>query len=166
MSTEHRVFEDGRGGRITILEEGSATEPMRFRTVILRGMSPPPERHPTQREDFRVISGTFDLGTVNGRHVELRAGETFSMPAATFHRPGNRYPEPVEVEAVLTPGLGSARMFESLYPIVREHRGLGMALRVALVFERHKQEIEFPLPVLAPLRAMAKIARLAGIRVD
>jgi mannose-6-phosphate isomerase-like protein (cupin superfamily) len=166
QQTSPRVFEDGHGGRIIILEEGSATRPMRFRTFMTRGVSPPPERHPNQREEFRVISGTLDLGMVNGKHVELRAGETLTLPAATFHRPGNRFDEPVEVEATLTPGLRSARMFESIYRVLREHRGLGMALRMALVFDRHRQEIEFPLPVLAALRAMARIARFAGIRVE
>jgi hypothetical protein len=108
----------------------------------------------------------LDLGTVNGRHVEVRAGETLILPAATFHRPGNRHTEPVEVEAALTPGLDSARMFTSLYRILREHKRLGMALRMALLFERHRREVEFPRPVLAALGGLAKVARFAGVRVE
>lgn len=157
---------DGRGGSITILEEGSATTPMRYRMVLTQGFGPPPERHPSQVEHFRVISGVFDLGNVNGEHVELRAGQTFVLPAATFHRPLNNYPEPVEIEAVLTPGLASAAMFRSIYATVRTHRGPGMALRMAQIIERHRAEIEFAPPARIVLRVLERIARLLGLRAD
>lgn len=161
-----RVFENGRGGRITILDEGSATEPMRFRVVLPPGIVSRPERHPNQQEEFRVISGTFELGKVNGKRVSLRAGETWTLPLNTFHHPRNGGAEPTVLDAVLTPGLDSARMFASLYTTSRGHRGLGYALRVALIFDRHHREIDFPAPVRLALRLMARAARLARVHID
>lgn len=160
------VFTDGRGGSITILEEGSATTPMRFRMVMMQGFGPPPERHPSQEEHFRVISGVFDLGYVNGKHVELRAGQTFTLPAATLHRPKNNYSEPVEYESTLVPGLGSAAMFRSIYSTVRTRRGFGLTVGMALIFDRHRAEIDFALPVRITLRLLARVARLLGVRAD
>jgi quercetin dioxygenase-like cupin family protein len=160
------VFFDGHGGSITILEEGSATTPMRYRMVLPQGLGPPPERHLNQTEEVRVISGVLGLGSVNGQRIELRAGQTFSLPVATYHRPQNTHPEPAEFEATLTPGLGSAAMFRSIYSTVRMRRGLGFAMRMALIVDRHRTEIEFTPPVRISLRVLAPVARLLGVRAD
>ena len=161
-----RVIPDCFGGSIAIIEEGSATTPMRFRMVMTKGFGPQSERHVSQVELFRVISGVLDLGYVNGKRVELRAGQTFTLPAATLHRPQNRYSEPVEFEPPLTPGLNSAAMFRSLYTTVSTRRGFDMALHLALLFDSHRAEIDFTLPVRIPPRLLARIARLAGGRTD
>lgn len=160
------VFTDGKGGSITILDWGSATTPMRYRMVLPQGFGPPPERHPSQTEHFRVISGVFDLGDVNGRHVELRAGETFFLPAGVLHRPLNKYAEPAEFEATLTPGLASAAMFRSIYTTVRTHHGIAFALRMALIIDRHRAELEFMRPVRIALRLLAGVARFLSVRAD
>lgn len=160
------IFADGRGGSITILAEGSATTPMRFRMVLPQGFGPPQERHPSQEEHFRVISGVLDLGDVDGKHVELRAGQTFTLPAATLHRPLNRYAEPVEFESTLIPGLASAAMFRSIYSAVSTRRGFGLNVGLALIFDRHRAEIDFALPVRLTLRLLAHVARMVGVRAD
>lgn len=90
-----------------------------------RGFGPPAaERHPRQREEFRVLRGTLDLGTIDGARVLLRAGETFSLPAGKYHRPLNAGDDELEFEATLTPGLDAAEMFASLYAATRELRAL------------------------------------------
>lgn len=160
------VITDGRGGSITILEEGSATTPMRYRMVLPQGLGPPPERHPHQTEHFRVISGMFDLGYINGKRVELRAGQTFTLPAGTVHRPMNHHAEPAELEATLTPGLASAAMFRSTYAAIRTQRGIGFALRMALIIARHPAEVKFTPSVRIPMRLLAPVARLLGVRAD
>ena len=160
------VYEDGQGGSITILDEGSATQPMRYRMVLPKGLGPPPERHPSQDEHFRVISGVLDLGDVNGKRVQLRAGETFFLPAGTLHQPRCNQPEPVVIEATLTPGLVTAAMFRSTYATVRTHRGIGFALRMALITDRHRAEIEFAQPVQSLLLMLSRVARLLGVRAD
>jgi mannose-6-phosphate isomerase-like protein (cupin superfamily) len=161
-----RTYEDGLGGHITILQEGDVTTPMRFRMIMPKGFGPPaPERHPSQREDFRVLRGTLDLGKVNGKRVVLQAGETFTLPAGIYHLPSNGGEGDLEFEATLTPGLDSAAMFASLYEATRLHTGLGRFARVAMVFRRHRNAIAFPPPVAMVMRVVAGIARGLGLRV-
>ena len=66
----------------------------------------------------------------------------------------------------LTPGLASAAMFRSIYSTVRTRRGLGLGMRIALIAERHRAEIEFPLPARLLLRVLARVARLTGMLAD
>jgi mannose-6-phosphate isomerase-like protein (cupin superfamily) len=161
-----QTHHDGLGGHITILAEGDATAPMRFRMLMPKGFGPPaPECHPMAREDFKVLRGTLDLGKVNGEHVVLHAGDTFSLPAGTYHLPANTGDGDLEFEAILTPGLDAARMFVALYGATREHSGLGRFVRVATLFHRHRRTISFPPPVRVVMSLMAGLARLFGVRV-
>ncbi len=165
-STTETSHEDGLGGRITIHAEGDGTAPMRFVMVLPRGFGPPaPERHPLQREDFRVLRGTLDLGMVQGARVVLRAGESFRLPAGAFHLPANGGDDELEFEAVLTPGLDSAQMFAALYTVTREHRGLGRFVRQSMVFRRYREVISFPLPVRVAMTVVAALGRLAMVRI-
>lgn len=166
QSTEPPVFSDGHGGSITILEEGSATTPMRYRMMLMKGLGPPPEHHPSQVEHFRGISGVLGLGSVNGTRVELRAGETYVLPAGVVHHPMNEYDEPAVFEATLTPGLASAAMFRSVYATTRTQRGAGFALRMGMIVERHRAEVRFALPVRILLGLAARVARWSGVRAD
>jgi mannose-6-phosphate isomerase-like protein (cupin superfamily) len=160
-----RTYEDGLGGHITILEAGDAHAPMRFRMLMPVGFGPPaPECHPTQREDFRVLRGTLDLGKVNGERVVLQAGDTFTLPAGTYHLPSNAGDGDLEFEATLTPGLDAAAMFASLYEATRAYSGLGRFARVAMVFRRHRRTISFPTPVAMAMGVVASGARLFGVR--
>src|ERR1700761_4508712 len=109
-------YDDGRGARITILEPGGSTEPLRYRMILPRGFRvPSTEFHPVQSEDFRVLRGTLGLGTIDGKQVVLRAGETFHAEPGVPHLPANLGDDELELEAVVTPGLESAAMFVSLY---------------------------------------------------
>ena len=161
MSTKHI---DGQGGSITILEHGSTTAPMRFRMIMPKDVGPPaPECHPSQTEDFTVLRGTLDLGTVDGERVVLNAGDTFHLPKGVYHLPANRGDCELEFEAVLTPGLESGDMFTDLYAVLRGHRGLGQFARVSMVFRRYANSIHFKAPVRAVMSVVAAIARLVGV---
>jgi mannose-6-phosphate isomerase-like protein (cupin superfamily) len=165
MRAEARTYEDGLGGHITILQDGDATTPMRFRMLMPKGFGPPaPERHPAQREDFRVLRGTLDLGKVGGERVILQAGDSFTLPAGTYHLPANAGDGELEFEATLTPGLDSGKMFAALYDATRKHSGLGRFARVAMVFRRHRNTISFPPPVRIVMGLVAGLARLLGVR--
>lgn len=159
------IHEDGLGGSITILEAGDETAPMRFRMVLPKGMSPPaPECHREQREDFRVLRGTLDLGTVGGRRVVLRAGDVYELPCGAYHLPANGGEGELEFEATLTPGLDAAEMFAGLYRAMREHQALARVAHTATVFRRHTRAINFKLPVRVALAVVAAVARLLGQR--
>jgi quercetin dioxygenase-like cupin family protein len=158
----NNVHESGGGGSITILEPGSATTPMRFRMVAGKGVAPPaPECHPSQTEDFKVISGTLDLGMVNGVHVVLQAGDTFHLPAGVPHLPNAT--EGTVFEATLTPGLETADMFIDLFAAFREHKGFGQFVRIAMVMRRYRTNIRFSPPINAVMAVVATAARAFGV---
>ena len=158
------TYEDGLGGRMTILEQGSATTPMRFRALMPKGMGPPAaECHPRQTEDFTVLRGTLDLGVVEGRHVVLRAGDAFHLPAGVYHLPANPGDDELEFEAVLTPGLESGAMFADLCAVMRDFRGLGRFARVSMVFRRYAKLISFKPPVRVVMMIVAVMAGLFGV---
>lgn len=156
--------EDGHGGSITILEQGGVNAPMRARMVMPKGLGPPaPECHPSQTEDFTVLRGTLDLGVIDGKHVVLRAGESFHLPAGVYHLPANGGDDELEVEAVLTPGLESAGMFGDLFTAMREHQGIARFAHVSMVFRRYTKVIHFKAPVRAVMTIVASVARLVGL---
>lgn len=153
------THESGRGGSITILEQGSATTPMRFRMVAGKGVAPPaPECHPSQTEDFKVISGTLRLGVIDGVDVVLNAGDTYHLPAGTPHLP-NAEPGTV-FEATMTPGLEMADMFVDLFEVFREHKGFGQIVRIAMVMRRYRTNISFS-PAFNALHAVLATAGAA-----
>jgi mannose-6-phosphate isomerase-like protein (cupin superfamily) len=165
MTTQ--THEDGLGGSITILEPGSETAPMRFRMILAKGSGPPaPEYHPAQTEDFRVLRGTLDLGKIDGKRVLLRAGETYHVPAGTYHLPTNGGDDELEIESTLAPGRVSADMFAALYQVTRDHRGLARFARVAMVMRRFARVITFAPPVSAVMCVVAGLARLFGVRLE
>jgi quercetin dioxygenase-like cupin family protein len=160
MSTKH---EDGQGGSITILEHGSATTPMRFRMILPKVGPPAAECHPSQTEDFTVLRGTLDLGVIDGKHVVLKAGDRFHVPAGVYHLPANGGDDELELESVLTPGLESAHMFAEIYAVFREHRGLAQFARLSVVVRRYTKSIRFKAPIRAAMSVVAAAARLFGV---
>jgi mannose-6-phosphate isomerase-like protein (cupin superfamily) len=162
-----QTHEDGLGGFITILEPGSETAPMRFRMILPKGFGPPAaECHPSQTEDLHVLRGTLDLGKIDGKRVVLRAGDTYHVPAATYHLPANGGDGDLELESTLTPGRESADMFAALYHVTREHRGLAQFARVAMVMRRFARVITFSTPVSAVMYVVAGMARIFGVRLE
>ena len=165
MTTQ--THEDGLGGSITILEHGSETAPMRFRMILPKGFGPPAaEYHPSQTEDYRILRGTLDLGKIGGKRVLLRAGDTYHLPAGTYHLPLNGGDDELEFEATLTPGRVSADMFAALYQVTREHRGLAQFARVAMVMRQFTRVITFSAPVAAVMCVVAGLARIFGVELE
>lgn len=153
------VHEDGMGGSITILAEGDHQHPMIYRMRMPPGVRPPAmEMHPGQREEFRVISGTLSLGTIEGREKLVRAGETYVLEPGHYHLPACHGGEAVVFEATLTPGLDSASMFEGVYRSFRERAGLSRLVHLAGVFTSHGREIRFRAAFATFLRALAYFA--------
>src|SRR4051794_15295109 len=52
-------------------------------------VAPPPHRHPTQTESFRVLDGPFEL-MVAGEWRTLQSGEVASVPPGVVHTFRNR----------------------------------------------------------------------------
>lgn len=160
--------EDGQGGCIVLGPELPPHEPFRFRITLPPGQGAQGyESHPFQEERYRVLSGAIDLGVMDGRRVVVKAGETFTMAPGTLHQPRNRGSEPCVFESVLTPGLQSRRLFGDMYRTLARHRsGPGLALRMALLIQRHPQEIRFHAPLRVAMAVLAAAARLLGVKAD
>ena len=131
--------------------------------VAGKGMAPPaPECHPSQTEDFKVISGTLDLGMVNGKHVVLKSGETFHLPAGVAHHP--LAAEGCVFEATLTPGLEMADLFAGLFEAAREHKGFGRFIRIAMLMRQHRTNITFSPAINAVMAVVATVAGAVGLK--
>ena len=159
------TIDAGADGRLTILEEGDDTTPLRATMVMGPGMGPPaPEHHPEQTEAFTVLRGRLDLGMVDGRHVVLSPGETMTIPPGTDHQPRAADDQEVEFEFTLTPGYDHAALFRALFNTARDHRGLARVVRFARLFQRFRHIIRFGRAFSMVLASMAAVAGLLGIR--
>jgi quercetin dioxygenase-like cupin family protein len=65
-------------------------------------VSPPPHRHPTQTESFRVVDGPIEL-MVDGRWRLLQTGETASVPPGSVHTFRNRSKATVTMHSTHAP---------------------------------------------------------------
>jgi quercetin dioxygenase-like cupin family protein len=71
--------------------------------ILPRGaVSPPPHRHPTQTESFKVVDGPLDL-LVGDEWRTLRTGETASVPPGVVHTFRNRSHDTVIVHSTHSP---------------------------------------------------------------
>lgn len=96
----------------------------------------------------------------------LRAGDTYHLPAGTYHLPMNGGDDELELEATLTPGRESAAMFAALYQVTRDHRGLAQFARVAMVMRKFARVITFSAPISAVMCVVAGLARIFGVRLE
>jgi hypothetical protein len=74
---------------------------------------PPANAHPTQQERFRVLAGHL-RATIGGTTRGYGPGESFTIPANTFHRVRNVLEHPARAEVVFTPAHGMLPFFEEL----------------------------------------------------
>jgi quercetin dioxygenase-like cupin family protein len=97
-----------------------------------KSVSPPPHRHPSQTESFRVVEGPIEL-MVDGKWRTLQTGDTESVPPGgvhTFrnrstttvtmhstHAPAGRFEEFIEHISKLLPARGIKRGNDPRVPI-------------------------------------------------
>jgi quercetin dioxygenase-like cupin family protein len=111
MQTE-RVLQSVTGERMVILV---ATEDLlRFELHSPPSQpSPPPSAHPTQEERFHVIEGRL-RATIGGKTRDFGPGESFIVPANTYHRVRNASPAPARAVVEFVPARGILPFFEDL----------------------------------------------------
>jgi quercetin dioxygenase-like cupin family protein len=86
-------------------------------------VAPPPHRHPTQTESFRVVDGPFEL-MVGGKWRTLQTGETASVPPEVVHTFRNRTGRTVVVHSTHDP---AGRFEEFIEQICRVLPARGVA---------------------------------------
>lgn len=86
---------------------------------------PPMHLHESFEETFTVKSGTLSI-IVAGEKKTLRAGESFTVPRMTFHKPFNETNEKVVVESTentKTMPTQFAYILSQIYPIIDKAEG-------------------------------------------
>lgn len=106
-----------------------------MRLVIAPGAGGPPRhRHDAFTERFTVKEGTLTL-EVDGRVIDIAAGQSHEIPAGVPHRPFNPGSTPVVVEGEGAMPVGFAACLVQIYKIMDgepEARGRSMALQTAV----------------------------------
>lgn len=94
---------DGSIYEVTEGANESADGSVGMNFVIPRGaVAPPPHRHPTQTESFRVVDGPFEV-MVDGEWSTLQNGETASVPPGVVHTFRNRTGSTLVVHSTHSP---------------------------------------------------------------
>jgi quercetin dioxygenase-like cupin family protein len=94
---------DGSVYEVTDAAEGGADGSVGMNFILPPGsVSPPPHRHPTQTESFKVVDGPIEL-MVDGKWRTLQAGETASVPPGVVHTFRNRSSETVTIHSTHAP---------------------------------------------------------------
>ncbi len=83
-------------------------------TIPAGGTPPPMHLHPKQHEEVQVLAGSMDL-RLNGRRMQVSAGETISIPRGVAHTFGNASQEvPLVAKVSFSPGLNIEWYFTQL----------------------------------------------------
>lgn len=132
-----------------------------------QGKIPPQHFHPSQEEHFQVVSGEFHV--VRGsQHLTFQAGQSFSIPARVAHAMHNVSAEKGHLIWQTRPALKSEDFYAAAWGLdygERRPAGLERLLRLAVIFQTHRQEVRLTSGVLrAVMAALAPPGRLFGYR--
>ena len=161
------------GTHFTITE--SAADPDRdpveiVMTIPAGATTPPLHVHPTQTDEFEMLSGTLEV-KVDGRWRTLREGDPLVVPPATPHAIRKRGGETAVVRNVHPPSGSFDRFLVRLGALtesgelrrIRSPRGL---LTMALLFREHEDAQRLANPVArVAFAALARVAPLLGVRL-
>jgi len=87
----------------------------------------PPHRHLDASETITIVAGALWF-EVDGRRLELRAGETVHVPAGTLHSGGTLGDEPVRRAVIFSPA-GMDELFTALAEVTDPAEGLELVQR-------------------------------------
>jgi len=137
--THERVLESVTGERMVIQE--TTPEVLRFELHSPpKQPAPPANAHPTQEERFHVIAGRL-RATIAGTTRDYGAGESFTIPANTFHRVRNVSAEPARAQVEFVPARGMLPFFEDLMALT------GMnPVGLARLVKRHRDAVRLAAP--------------------
>ncbi|RMI29695.1 cupin domain-containing protein [Nocardia stercoris] len=137
------------------------------------GHEPPAHWHPAQDEYFEVLDGTIAV-RLDGRDLELKAGDTLRIPAGAVHQMWNPHDEAAHVRWQVTPSGRTAQWFRSIDALhrrgqVRASGRPGLLAYAVLLTEF--RDVFRPVVPAAPLvrvllAALAPIGRMRGYRAE
>jgi quercetin dioxygenase-like cupin family protein len=144
-----RTLESVTGERMVIQE--SSPDVLRFERHLPPKQRPVPKvAHPTQAARMKVLQGRLHA-TVGDQTRDYRAGESFTVPAGTFHSAQNLEAEPARMLVEFSPADGRLEFFEEMMGLTSMH-----LLAVVRVVKHHRDAVRLPAPY-------AQIVGLLGI---
>jgi quercetin dioxygenase-like cupin family protein len=153
--------------------EDSNGERVEFEISLLPGApSPPPHFHPSQTEEWHVLSGTLSV-QVDGEWRELRAGESLTMPPGQVHTLKNRSSDVVRVRDVHIPAGGFQEYIETLHRLsrtgkVKSLKHPGSLVYLSLLLHEHRRsggQVTASAPQRTAETVLSSIGRLLGYKL-
>ena len=139
--------------------------------VVAAGMGGPPvHAHPTAEESYAVTAGELEV-YIDGVWRTLKAGESATVPAGVPHTLRNSSDAEVRLVNTHKPAMDFERFFRRLHAMIAAGqtslppRGLGGLLRIAMLFDEHRQEIVSVKPPRAVMHAFAMAGKMLGYKL-
>ena len=146
-----RILESVTGERLVI--QHSTPDLLRFERHLPPKQRPAPKvAHPTQEARLKVLEGRLHAA-VGGTTRDYRAGESFTVPAGTFHSAQNLEAQPARMLVEFRPADGLLAFFEEMMGLTSMN-----LLAVVRVVTHHRDAVRLPAPY-------AQIVGLLGVFV-
>jgi hypothetical protein len=146
-----RTLESVTGERMVI--QDSTPDLLRFERHLPPKQRPAPKvAHPTQAARMKVLEGRLHA-TVGEQTRDYRAGESFTIPAGTFHSAQNLEAQPARMLVEFSPAEGLLEFFEEVMGLTSMN-----LLAVVRVVKHHRDAVRLPAPY-------AQIVGLLGVFV-
>jgi mannose-6-phosphate isomerase-like protein (cupin superfamily) len=130
---------------------------------------PPIHVHPTAEESYTVEAGTLDV-FLDGKWLELEAGETATVPPGKAHTLRNPRDSEVRLVNVHKPALDFERFFRRFHTLLNTGKvkslppkDLRSVMYLSMLFVEHKAEIVSVKPSNSVMVAAAFLGRLLGL---
>ena len=163
---------DGTSFRLVRAASDTAGELVEFEIAFPAGApSVPPHIHPSQEEEWHVVSGTLS-GYLDGDWQTFGPGETVRIPAGRAHAPANRSRETLVVRDLHRPALDFQEYIEKLHRLAHEGkiaspRQPRTLIYFAMLWQEHRRmQYASSRPLRAVVPVLAGLGRLLRLRTD
>ncbi|WP_330229108.1 cupin domain-containing protein [Nocardia sp. NBC_00508] len=171
MTTDEFTMPDGTHIKFTKRTRNPAQEGFEIEmTVPPKATATPPHIHPTQIDEFNVVSGAVEV-LDNGTWHKVSAGETHVVRPGSVHTYRNRFDAPCVIRNVHDPADSFQEYLDRLGLLIRERKITAMVhpatlVYMAILFNEHKDAMVLHSPILRLLfDSVATAARTAGVKV-
>lgn len=127
---------------------------------------PPIHTHRNMSETFEVVSGTLDVW-IDGTWTELKAGETYTVPAGGYHAARNHHAEPTEIVHIHRPAGRMEDFFTVFCELVRSGqvktvppKDARSFFMMAMLFDAYRADIELLKPPPRVFKMVALVGKL------
>ena len=105
--------------------------------------------HPSQDEHFSILEGSVGF-RVGGQTLELKAGQSVTVPAGTSHRFWNAGEREAHFVAEVTPALHFEELLATMFSLANEgktnRKGMPNPFRLAVIAKAYFDTVRLPFP--------------------